>query len=327
MFYAPVAITTLDRNWHLRQCLESLSRCTWADKTEVYVALDYPPEDKWERYAPGWEKNKEYLHSVGNMGFKQLHIIERDHNYGTWNPGDEGNMKQLLIEIRKKYDRYIVTEDDNVFAPAFLEYMDKGLELFENDEKVLSITGYRLYFTPPVKFEGNTYARQCVDYITWGIGCWTNKGKNMPLLDYKWHRKQLTIKKLRYLRKKVGLGAVCQLVNRACATKRTIIIDVDRLAYMALEDKQQIFPKQTLVHNIGFDGSGASMGDRTGQEWCDPKMSPLPTDEHFEFIGTGYENYEENQRIYSKGKYFKTDWQYRWILLKKLMKLIVHWRN
>ena len=327
MIYAPVCITTLNRYEHLRKCLESLSRCSWADHTEVYVALDYPPLSKWDFYAPGWEKNKDFLHSCGNMGFKQLHVIEREENYGTWNPGDRGNMKCLLKDIRSRYDRYIATEDDNIFAPCFLEYMDKGLDLFKDDKNVLCLTGYRLYFTPPVRFDQNTFTRTIVDYIPWGIGHWTEKVENLPHLDYKWHRKQLTYKNVKYLRNGISLGAVCKLVNQSCATKRNIIIDVNMLAYMALEKKQLIFPKQTLVENIGFDGSGASMGDSQGAEWCDSQLNPLSTEEHFDFIGTGYEYFEENQKIYGAGKYFKTDREYRRILIRKLAKLILHWRK
>ena len=86
MQYAPVLIPTLNRYEHLKKCLESLSRCTWAEETEVYVALDYPPSEK---YMEGWKKNKEFLENCGDMGFKKLHLIERKENYGTWRQGDK----------------------------------------------------------------------------------------------------------------------------------------------------------------------------------------------------------------------------------------------
>ena len=41
--YAPVIIPTLSRFEHFKRCWESLENCTGADKTEVFVALDYPP--------------------------------------------------------------------------------------------------------------------------------------------------------------------------------------------------------------------------------------------------------------------------------------------
>ncbi len=64
MIYAPVLIPTLNRYDHLRQCLESLSRCSWADKTDVFVALDYPPEVNREKYEEGWQCNKAYLRAL-----------------------------------------------------------------------------------------------------------------------------------------------------------------------------------------------------------------------------------------------------------------------
>lgn len=167
MTYAPIYIPTLNRYEHLRKCLESLSHCTGADQTEVYIALDYPPLDKWDKYAPGWEKNKEFLHSCGDMGFKKLHLIERTENYGTWNKGAIGNGKSIQAEMAKLYDCFIFTEDDNIFAPSFLEFMNKGFEKFRYDDKVISLCGYRYFY--PVRYEKNNYFRQAVDCNTWGV--------------------------------------------------------------------------------------------------------------------------------------------------------------
>ncbi|MGN0156285.1 MAG: hypothetical protein ACI39N_03470, partial [Lachnospiraceae bacterium] len=41
------------------------------------------------------------------------------------------------------YDRLIFTEDDNEFSPNFLDFMNKGLTLFENEENVYAICGHR----------------------------------------------------------------------------------------------------------------------------------------------------------------------------------------
>lgn len=52
MNYAPIIIPTLNRNEHFRKCLESLEKCSGAENSEVFVALDFPPSDK---YIDGWE--------------------------------------------------------------------------------------------------------------------------------------------------------------------------------------------------------------------------------------------------------------------------------
>ena len=60
--YAPVVIPTLNRYKHFKACLESLEKCKYADKTNVYVSLDFPPSDK---YKEGWLKISEYLSEGG----------------------------------------------------------------------------------------------------------------------------------------------------------------------------------------------------------------------------------------------------------------------
>ena len=112
--YAPVIIPTLNRNVHFERCLESLERCSGADQTEVYVALDYPPSEK---YKEGWKKIDDYLRlKESQNGFKKLHVIRRDRNYGICH--ENGNYETLIREIKKSYDRYILSEDDNEFSPC-----------------------------------------------------------------------------------------------------------------------------------------------------------------------------------------------------------------
>ena len=130
--YAPVIIPTLNRNVHFERCLESLERCSGADQTEVYVALDYPPSEK---YKEGWKKIDDYLRlKESQNGFKKLHVIRRDRNYGICH--ENGNYETLIREIKKSYDRYILSEDDNEFSPCFLEFQNKCLERFKDDPRI-----------------------------------------------------------------------------------------------------------------------------------------------------------------------------------------------
>lgn len=315
MIYAPVLIPTLNRYEHLMQCLASLSRCTWADKTEVYVALDYPPADKWDKYAPGWEKNREWLHSVGDMGFKKLHLIERTENYGTWQLGDRGNCKCLIEDISSKFDRYIVSEDDNVFSPNFLEYMDKGLEKFENDMSVFSILGFRWYF--PIREQGNSFLRITTDYTPWGVGYWVKK---KPCLDYLWFKKQLTLPTLCRLYCQYGPGIIGSLFDFACSEhKGEITIDIHRKAYMMVTGKQAVIPTISLVRNIGLDGSGDTMPKNNMEMQNLYDSIPTSNESHFEFVGTGYEEYEYNNKLYLNER----EWQGKWFFFKRMIRKIV----
>ena len=107
-----------DRNVHFERCLESLERCSGADQTEVYVALDYPPSEK---YKEGWKKIDDYLRlKESQNGFKKLHVIRRDRNYGICH--ENGNYETLIREIKKSYDRYILSEDEMNSLHASLSF-------------------------------------------------------------------------------------------------------------------------------------------------------------------------------------------------------------
>lgn len=315
--YAPVLIPTLNRYEHLKQCLESLSKCSLAEHTEVYIALDFPPSEKYE---VGYKKNKEYLYSIGDMNFKKIHIIERETNYGTWNKGDKGNAKYLIMEISQKYDRYIFTEDDNVFSPCFLEFMNKGLELFKDDESVFAISGYRWWF--PIKYDTNTFFRQNVDYTPWGVGKWVRtKSKT---IDEKWFKKQLSLKNILKLFLKGEFFVLGSLFEFACKEhKDDVLIDQHMRVIMALQNKHMIIPTSQLVKNIGLDGTGTM--PKNNEKLDNLYYSiPLSEDLHFEYIGDGYEYYKENHKIYQEGKEWRGQWFYFKRFINKIVKYIMN---
>lgn len=320
--YAPVVIPTLNRYEHFRKCIESLSRCTWADQTEVYVALDYPPSD---RFVEGWKRNKEFLENCGDLGFKRLHVIERDHNYGIWKSGDEGNLESLIKWIEERYDRYICTEDDNVFSPNFLEYMDKGLEKFEGDKDVLNLCAFRWYF--PLKSDKNTFFRSGVNCTPWGMGYWTKKQKDNPTLDYKWFRKQLNIKNLIKVYKNNGPAYVNTFLELSNSDPRhAIVIDQHMTIYMTLGEKHQIIPVESLVKNIGLDGTGVTMSVANADSQALYDSIPTSHDKHFDFKGSGYEYFDYNKQLYRKEFNYHGRKHYVTVFFKKLVRLIRYWR-
>ena len=168
MKYAPIIIPTLDRYEKLKTCLESLSKNTGASETDLFISLDYPPSD---RYISGYEKIKNYLMSLNDLGFRSCKVFYHEKHIGA-----KANGKFLVDMIKKDYDRYIFTEDDNVFSPCFLDYINKGLELFEDDERVSFICGYNTE-TKPADKESSIRADNY--FGTWGYGTWIKKHNNI----------------------------------------------------------------------------------------------------------------------------------------------------
>lgn len=310
---APVLIPTLNRYEHLKKCLESLSQCTWADKTEVYVALDYPPSEK---YVEGWKRNKEFLENCGDLGFRKLHVIEREENYGFGGGGKKGNIGELVSVIRKQYDYYIISEDDNVFAPAFLDYMKKGFEKFKNDESVIALCGYR-YFAK-IKYAENTYFRQNVDFCAWGLGRWTSK--KFPLYTYHDFRKLLSFRSFVKVYKRAGVEKAIYFLNCCHSKWDGRMIDMAQSIYLILNDLYEVMPTVALVKNIGFDES--SQNFYAVPEYIKKKFESQVVSESacFHYSGTGYEFFEENQIIYKEQYPNKTP---KLIAFKRLIKACV----
>ena len=118
--YAPVLITTLNRHEHLKNCIESLQNNTLANKTDIFISVDYPPSEK---YVEGYKRICEYFHSTKIDGFNSVHVFFQEKNLG---PND--NYYFLENIIKTEYEFYIFSEDDNIFSKNFLEYMNFYLE-------------------------------------------------------------------------------------------------------------------------------------------------------------------------------------------------------
>ena len=300
MIYAPVLITTVNRYQHFKECIESLSRCTWADKTDVFVAVDYPPSEK---YWEGYNLIKDYLDNCDGLGFKSLNIIYRDSNF-FYKEG--GNLGPLIEEVGKSYDRYIITEDDNVFSPNFLMYIDKGLEKFQNDQSVMAIVGYKHFY--PIKSDCNTFFRQNVDFSAWGFGIWKDRMDEINKFStsngfyhtFSWLKAKKLYKNGRY--------RFAMYLNLASRKKKVTMSDNPLSVYMALNDMDVVMPTKSLVRNRGWDNSGihcSTTDDSLATMHINQEISDRI---QFDFFGSGMEFYAENKKSYVYNSYGRISW-------------------
>ena len=307
--YAPIAIPTLCRAECFIQCIESLSNCVGAEYTEVYVALDFPlKEQHWE----GYREITDYLEKA-KFNFKHLHIIRRERNYGVYGPSS--NLKSLVSELWEKYDRLIITEDDNVFSPNFLLYINKGLDIFEDDHTVDSICGYLDYYG--VTTDKNTFYRCPNCFSAWGYATWKSRIEDRKKITTKYFRSSLSLRNLVKMAK-LGRSRFLAYLAAMCPTNYLWINDVNLSTYMVLEGKCQIRPTISLVKNIGVE-SGENFSN------CAAEIADLylqqrtSNDSSFEFVGSGYEYQTENVQDWVRKENLFHD-KYYWITKKVLIK-------
>lgn len=257
MNYAPIIIPTLNRKQHLNRCLDSLAANTGAEHTEVFISVDFPPA---ERYRPGYLEVKDYLDNGDFSAFKAVHVIYQQENLGA-----KDNCTYLIQMIGEKFDRYIFTEDDNEFSPNFLEYINQGLDLFEEDSRVIGICAAK--DTAWQVGESNVLFAKL--FPAYGYGTWVKKEQAM-LEDC--HR--ILLPKRVY-----GPGKMLKLMGRnLCLFSHYIcqilckddglfwnkdgtlyLCDSIRSLYMHLTDSVCVVPAVAKSRTWGNDGSGVNM--------------------------------------------------------------------
>lgn len=244
--WAPVLIPTLNRYEHLHRCLESLKKCTYSEKTDVYIALDYPAR---KEHFEGYYKVKEILNKIKKThNFNQFIIIEREYNFGF---GEKGNLITLINQVKKSYDYYIVSEDDNVFAPAFLDYINNALSRFYYNNKITSISGFLL----SSQYNNKYHLLKTIDNSAWGSAYWVYKNKTIQ----KYLNREYALKVLLSISKSLKIyityPALLEMLI-LMLQKKNIWGDTLRTTYNILNGTYQLRPSISLVKNCGHDGSG-----------------------------------------------------------------------
>lgn len=252
MRYAPVLIPTLNRKEHLKKCIESLINNKLFSSTEVFISVDYPPSDK---YKNGYLQVVDYLKKLESH-YSNIKVAFQHDNLGAYD-----NCMYLIDWIKgEKYDRYIITEDDNIFSKNFLEYMNWGLNFYQDDRNVVAVCGY----SQNISWSNKVLNKSKVEFNVWGYGTWLTKIEevNHYIIDGELnsklhsfssvfnifiHRPDLAVDIGKYL---IGKKPVMVSNNKIAS------IDITKSMYLILSNRYVIMPTVTKVNNIGYDGSG-----------------------------------------------------------------------
>jgi hypothetical protein len=246
--FAPILVPTLNRHIHLKKCVDSLSKCNNAINSDLIIALDYPLKDEhWE----GYSIIKDY---VGNIeGFRKVVVIQRDVNYGV-----NENARDAINTIFKEYDRIIITEDDNIFAESFLDFVNDGLIAFKQRGDIFSICGYNFPIEIPKGYNKQFYLWS--GFSAWGFGMWRSK-----YLDYKLNTDNESINYIEEFASNCNnlinlfyLGNHFVPIMVYSLRKKHFLGDLFWTIYGVKNKFYNVFPTENLVRNIGHDGSGVN---------------------------------------------------------------------
>lgn len=245
--FAPIAIHTLNRHEHFIRCVESLSRCKYADQTELYIGLDYPlKKSHWE----GYNIILEYLPTI--KGFKSVNIFKREYNYGAY-----ANSIQLKADIFRNHDIIFSTEDDNEFSANTLEYINCGLEQFKNNDSIYGICTSHHQIRIPDETTGTYFIMD--SFSPMGFATWKEKYVKYSSIDKKEYiidflnnydnYKQFRVERLHVI------GSMLESLS-----KNYILGDAVVTSYIIKNKMKCVFPIIHKVKNHGYDGSGVNTG-------------------------------------------------------------------
>lgn len=300
---APVCLFVYNRPEHTRRTVEKLLSNTLSDKTILYIFSD-GAKSKKER--GNVEKVRQYVHSIS--GFKEINIKISQKNKGLASSIIDG-----VTEVIKEHGRVIVIEDDLVTSPYTLKYLNSGLDYYETNDKVISVTAYNYPARTISLSEEDTQHDNYFSHrpCSWAWATWKKQWDSV-IWDGQIFDEYLSNRTLQeQFKSKVG-SDIDRMLKKQLSGK----IDswAVRFTYNAFrQNKLASYATASFVSNIGSDGSGTHKG--LNDDYV--SVTKLSRKSEYTFISEPYFNeriFKEFNRFVKKRYYFR-----------RLVRIILGW--
>lgn len=236
---APILIFCFNRPIHTAQTIDALSKNYLAESSDVYFFLDGAKSDKDQ-------KNIDAVYEVINRkyNFRSTTIIRSEKNKGLANSIIDG-----VTNTIEKYGKVIVLEDDIVTNKFFLTYMNKALNLYKNEQNIWHISGWNY----PISYKDleDSFFHQIMN--CWGWATWSDRWqffeKNPMKIIKNWTQEDII---------KFNLNGAYNFWSQIELNQKGIINTWAIFWYATIFQSNGLClnPTQSLVNNIGLDGSG-----------------------------------------------------------------------
>jgi hypothetical protein len=241
---APIVLFIYNRPEHTRQTLAALAVSPLAIESDLIVYADGP---KRPEHAGAVSATRAVAWAA--TGFRSVSLIERNENLGL-----AVSIISGVTETCDSYGRAIVLEDDLVVAPGFLSYMNQALDRYANDDKVMQISGYMFAVDRPYELPETFFLKLS---STWGWATWRRAWAAFESDSEVLLEKMKDIDPYEF-DMKGSHPYLATLVDQRHG--RLNVWGVRWYASMFLRRGLCLHPAQSLVSNIGMDGSGEHCG-------------------------------------------------------------------
>ncbi|HET9607071.1 MAG TPA: glycosyltransferase [Nitrospira sp.] len=246
MAHAPIALFVYNRPEHLLRTLSSLRANALARDSTLYVFSD-------AAVGPQDSEAVETVRRIVNTtdGFNEICVREQPKNLGLAKSIITG-----VTELAAAYGRVIVLEDDLVMAPGFLTYMNEALDRYDKDQQVMQVSGYMFPIERP-KRVGQSFF--CRIPTSWGWGTWARawerfNSDSTQMVDF--------LRSHPDRREAFNLNGAYPYFEHLTqqAEGKLDVWGVRWYASMFSASGLCLYPGQSLVQNIGMDGTGMHCG-------------------------------------------------------------------
>jgi hypothetical protein len=236
---APIALFVYNRPDHTGQTLSYLQNNLLAKETDLFIFSD----------GPKTEADKANVDAVRKLaaettGFKTVKVIARGQNMGLANSIISG-----VTQLVNEYGKVIVFEDDLISSPYTLQYFNDALTHYADAEQVMHISAYMF------PLQDNTLPQTFFfrAAFSWGWATWARAWQNFnPDIDAL--MAQFDAAKIHQFSIEGTMNFWKQMQDFKARKNNSWAIRW--YASVFLKNGLTINPAQSLIHNIGHDGTG-----------------------------------------------------------------------
>ena len=241
---APIIVTAFKRVSHLKQTLESLRKNDLSEFSDLFIYCDGSKVTSSDDEINDINSVRDLAKSA--QWCKNVNVIEMKYNLGLVQ-----TFIKSISEIINQYGKVIVLEDDQITSVGFLKYMNQALDMYENEERVMHVSGY-MY---PATFKTNSSTfflnvQSCPGWGTWRRA-WEKYNHNVHdhIAFFKNNPDEI-----KHFDLNGFSGWYAQLERNILDPKFSFAVRWYASCYR--ENGLSLFPKDSLVQNIGLDGTG-----------------------------------------------------------------------
>lgn len=287
---SPIIYICYNRLEHTKKSLSSLKKNKLAKKSNIIIFSDEAKSPKEDKKVLNI---RNYLKKL--KGFKSKKLILRNKNFGT-----KFNIVSAINYTFKKFDRAIIIEDDLIVSKSFLTFMNECLNKYKDKKNIWHINGWSYPFMKKSSNDINFLrSMNC-----WGWATWKDRWKHLSLDDERLIKK-FTNKKIH----KFNIFSTMDHFSQIIRNKRKTLSSwaVYWHATIFLKKGICIYPKFSMVRNIGFDGSG-----RMSSQY-----------QYKSYINNNFKKYQFNDHIVLDEKLINQEFLYYFQKKRILRKIVI----